>query len=107
MVGGGAQFMCGLPKVVEMRRCPALYTYVKVRQAIHKDAASHPDASEMEDVAHLAALPYVDAFSTDKRIADYIRMAGIVPDAFPACRVRSMRVFRLLAPAIDLLEAFG
>jgi hypothetical protein len=105
MSDDAAQFMSRLAKVVEMSRCPALYTYVKVRQSIHKDALSHPDASEMEDVAHLVALPYVDAFSTDKRIADYIRRAGIVPDAFPAGRVRSMRVFRLLAPAIDWLEA--
>lgn len=87
--------------------CPALDTYLKVRRAIHADAKTQPDASEMEDVIHLVALPYVDAFSTDKRIADYIRRAKLFPPLYEPQRVKGMNVFRNLVSALDWLEAQG
>jgi hypothetical protein len=91
----------------DLRCCPAVDTYLRVRRAIHADAKARPDASEMEDVVHLVALPYVDAFSTDKRIADYIRRAKLFPSPYAPERVRGMSVFRHLTSALDWLEAHG
>ena len=40
-----------------VRRCPSLFTYVRLRESIHRDRSTNPDASEMVDLMHVTALP--------------------------------------------------
>ena len=89
----------------ENHQTPALDVYVRLREMIHKDTSTKPSPSEFVDIVHAVVLPYVDAFSTDKRIWDYIRRARLSAAAYPPGCVRRMRAFRLLADAIDWLES--
>lgn len=101
---GAREAVQQLARSLDLRTCPALYTYLQIRAAIHRDTAAGPAPSEMVDVVHVAALPYVDAFSTDKRIVDYIRRSKVGFDIFRSDRVRAMKPFRLLEPALEWLE---
>jgi hypothetical protein len=100
----GREAVQQLATSIDLRRCPALYTYLQIRPAIHRDAAAKPAPSEMVDIVHVIALPYVDAFSTDKRIVDYLRRSKVGPRDFRGDRVRRMKPFRLLALALEWLE---
>jgi hypothetical protein len=84
---------------------PALDVYVRLREMIHKDIRTKPSPSEFVDIVHAVALPYVDVFSTDKRIWDYIRRVKVSPEKYPVGSVRQMRSFRLLGDALDWLES--
>jgi hypothetical protein len=68
---------------LDVRTCPAICVYMRIKDAINKDKAPTPHPSEMVDIVHVSALPYSDAFSTDKRIWDYIRRSKINIHVFP------------------------
>ncbi len=100
----GREAVQQLAASIDLRGCPALYTYLHIRPAIHKDAAARPAPSEMPDIVHVVAFPYVDAFSTDKRIVDYLRRSKVTSQDFRQDRIREMKPFRLLTLAVDWLE---
>lgn len=59
----------------------------------------------MADATHLSALPYVDLFSADKRIGDFIRRAKLAPDVFPSGAVRQMETCRTLAISFNRIKS--
>ena len=88
----------------DRRACPALSVYFEIRQAILKDRTAHSAPSEMVDVAHVVALPYCDAFSTDKRIWDYLRRCRISREMFSESQVGKMTPFKKLGHALTWIR---
>lgn len=72
-------FVSGL----DITTCPAICAYLRVKDVINKDKTPKPHPSEMVDIVHAVAIPYCDAFSTDKRIWDYVRRSKISRQMFP------------------------
>jgi hypothetical protein len=91
---------------LDTEKCPSLYCYLRVKDEINKDKLSIPYPSEMVDIIHITALPYCDAFSTDKRIWDYIRRCRIEKKFFERGRTRTMCAFKLLTDAIEWIESY-
>lgn len=92
-------------KSLDITTCPSIYVYLRIKDAINKDKAPKPYPSEMVDVMHVCALPYVDAFSTDKRIWDYIRRCNIHKQTFPEGYTRLVRAFKSLADIMSYIGA--
>lgn len=86
---------------LDIKLCPSLYCYFKVKDEINKDKKSVSHPSEMVDIMHLTALPYCDAFSTDKRIWDYIRRTTLFKNNFQDELTKSMIAYKLLKNIID------
>ena len=91
---------------LDIKKCPSLYCYLRIKDEINKDKLSTSFASEMVDIIHITALPYCDAFSTDKRIWDYIRRCGIEKNIFEMKRTRKMCAFKTLSDAIEWIESY-
>lgn len=83
--------------------CPSIFLYLSVKDAINRDKLLIPHESEMVDMVHLAALPYVDAFSTDKRIADLVRRTKL-NKLSNGWRNRENVIFKSLSNALDYIE---
>jgi len=92
-------------KWLDIKKCPSLYCYLRIKDEINKDKLSTPFPSEMVDIIHITALPYCDAFSTDKRIWDYIRRCGIEKNLFEMERTRKMCAFKTLPDAIKWVDS--
>jgi hypothetical protein len=92
-------------KWLDIKKCPSFYCYLRIKDEINKDKLSKPLPSEMVDLIHITALPYYDAFSTDKRMWDYIRRCGIKKNLFETGYTREMRAFKTLPDAIKWLES--
>jgi len=91
-------------KSLDITTCPSIYVYLRIKDAITKDKAPKPYPSEMVDIVHVSAIPYVDAFSTDKRIWDYVRRCKIYKQIFPEGYTRLARAFKSLA---DIMSSIG
>jgi len=91
----------------DMKNFPSLYCYLRIKDEINKDKLSTSYSSEMVDIFHITALPYCDAFSTDKRIWDYIRRCGLKQILFENGSTRKMHAFKLLPDAINFIESSG
>jgi hypothetical protein len=79
--------------------------YLRIKDEINKDKAPKPYPSEMVDLMHVSAIPYVDAFSTDKRIWDYVSTCKIHKQIFPEGYTRLARSFKSLADILSFIEA--
>jgi len=90
--------------MLDIRTCPAICVYLRIKDAINKDKAPIPHPSEMVDIAHASAIPYADAFSTDKRIWDYIRRTKINMHVFPEGYVRLSNTFKSLAGTMGCVD---
>lgn len=91
---------------LNIKKCPSLYCYLRIKDEINKDRLSTLYPSEMVDIIHITAFPYCDAFSTDKRIWDYIRRCGIKKIFFEMERTRKMCAFKTLPDAIEWIESY-
>jgi hypothetical protein len=85
---------------LDIKTCPAICVYLRIKDAINKDNAPTPYPSEMVDIVHVSTIPYCDAFSTDKRIWDYIRRCKINKQMFPKGYARLATAFKSLAGAM-------
>lgn len=83
--------------------CPSICVYLRIKDAINRDKAPTPHPSEMVDIVHVSAIPYCDAFSTDKRIWDYVRRCKITKQLFPDGYARSAFPFKSLAGAMSFI----
>jgi|GEM_PF-5508659 len=89
---------------LEITTCPAICVYLRIKDAINKDKTPTPHPSEMVDIAHAVAIPYCDAFSTDKRIWDYVRRCKISSQMFPEGYALFSTAFKSLASATISIE---
>jgi len=91
-------------KTLDLHTCPSMYSMIHVKNQINREKIAKVDASEMADVVHVSALPYVDLFSADKRICDFIRRAKLGHGVFHRHHVRQMETCRTLAIAVKRID---
>ncbi len=61
---------------VSPTRCPSVRLVYEVWHKMLKNTTDVPDASDLEDLQHLACLPYIDLMSVDRRMHGYISQAA-------------------------------
>ena len=58
------------------RRCPGLRLGYEVFHELVKNVGDKPDASDIPDLSHINAIPYVDAATLDRRMHGYCSQVG-------------------------------
>lgn len=76
-----------LASKVEFSRMPAWMAWIGVEKTWHK-GQTVPKQSDLVDVQHLALLPYVDVFITEKNLASMVKQAKVAGRTFVSSSIR-------------------